>query len=188
MRARIVFLVRVPAERREDFLAAYERIRYQVSGGVPGHLRDQVCQSVTDPEQWLITSEWRRVADFLAWEATEEHRELVRPMRECVTEARSLRFLIRAETEAGAPIGEEGFSGEEAFPRDEVSSRGEASLRGKAFPRGEASSGEEASLREKAPSRDEAFFGKKASSGAEAGISSGAEVEPAVAAVARGPA
>ncbi|GAA2846838.1 hypothetical protein GCM10010517_03610 [Streptosporangium fragile] len=100
MRARIVFLIRVPAERREDFLAAYEKIRYQVSGGVPGHLKDQVCQSATDPEQWLITSEWRRLADFLAWEATEEHRELVRPMRECVTEARSLRFLIHRETEA----------------------------------------------------------------------------------------
>ncbi|MEU8381355.1 antibiotic biosynthesis monooxygenase family protein [Streptosporangium sp. NPDC048865] len=107
MRARIVFLVRVPAGRREDFLAAYEKIRYQVSGGVPGHLGDQVCQSATDPAQWLITSEWRGLADFLAWEAGEEHRELVRPLRECVTEARSLRFLIRAETAAGAPVGEE---------------------------------------------------------------------------------
>ncbi|WP_440097844.1 antibiotic biosynthesis monooxygenase family protein [Streptosporangium sp. H16] len=114
MRARIVFLVRVPAERREDFLAAYEKIRYQVSGGVPGHLNDQVCQSLTDPEQWLITSEWRRPADFLAWEATEEHRELVRPMRECMTEARSLRFLVRAETAAGAPVGDEASAGEGA--------------------------------------------------------------------------
>ncbi|MEU4403260.1 antibiotic biosynthesis monooxygenase family protein [Streptosporangium sp. NPDC023963] len=114
MRARIVFLVRVPAERQEDFLAAYEKIRYRVSGGVPGHLKDQVCQSLTDPEQWLITSEWRRPADFLAWEATEEHRELVRPMRECMTEARSLRFLVRAETAAGAPVGDETPESEEA--------------------------------------------------------------------------
>ncbi|MEU8199767.1 antibiotic biosynthesis monooxygenase family protein [Streptosporangium sp. NPDC049046] len=103
MRARIVFLIRVPDERREDFLAAYEKIRYQVSAGVPGHLRDQVCQSATDPEQWLITSEWRELADFLTWEATEEHRELVGPMRECMTEARSLRFLIREETGAALP-------------------------------------------------------------------------------------
>ncbi|MER6830063.1 antibiotic biosynthesis monooxygenase family protein [Streptosporangium sp. NPDC000563] len=106
MRARIVFLIRVPDERREDFLAAYEKIRYQVSAGVPGHLRDQVCQSATDPEQWLITSEWRELADFLTWEATEEHRELVGPMRECMTEARSLRFLIREETGAAVPLPE----------------------------------------------------------------------------------
>ncbi|WP_329424498.1 antibiotic biosynthesis monooxygenase [Streptosporangium sp. NBC_01495] len=103
MRARIVFLIRVPAERWEDFLAAYEKIRHQVSGGVPGHLRDQVCQSATDHEQWLITSEWRELADFLTWEAAEEHRALVGPMRECVTEARSLRFLVREETETAVP-------------------------------------------------------------------------------------
>ncbi|MBW6436098.1 antibiotic biosynthesis monooxygenase [Actinoplanes hulinensis] len=98
MSARIVFLIRVPDDRQEAFLTAYERIRHLVAGGVPGHLRDQVCQSSTDPEQWLITSEWRSLDDFTAWEATAEHRDLVRPMRENFTEARSLRFLIRAET------------------------------------------------------------------------------------------
>jgi len=97
-RARILFLVRVPADRTEDFLAAYERIRYEVAEGVDGHLVDQVCQSSTDPEQWLITSEWRSLEDFVAWESTEEHRELVAPMRACMTEARSIRFRIRAET------------------------------------------------------------------------------------------
>jgi heme oxygenase (mycobilin-producing) len=106
MRARIVFLIKVPAERREDFLAAYEKIRHLVAGGVPGHLRDQVCQSATDPEQWLITSEWRELADFLAWEAAGEHRDLVAPMRECMTEARSLRFLIHEETETAVPPSE----------------------------------------------------------------------------------
>jgi heme-degrading monooxygenase HmoA len=100
VKARVVFLIKVPVARQEDFLAAYEKIRYEVAAGVPGHLRDQVCQSATDPEQWLITSEWRALDDFLAWEAGEEHRELVKPMRECMTEARSLRFLVREETAA----------------------------------------------------------------------------------------
>ncbi|WP_084963791.1 antibiotic biosynthesis monooxygenase family protein [Thermoactinospora rubra] len=100
MKARIVFLIKVPQHRQEDFLAAYEKIRYEVARGVPGHLRDQVCRSAADPEQWLITSEWRDLADFLAWEAGEEHRQLVRPMRECITEARSLRFVVHAETAA----------------------------------------------------------------------------------------
>lgn len=96
-RARVLFLVRVPEERVAEFLAAYERIRYQVAA-VDGHLRDQVCRSVTDPEQWLITSEWRSLAHFEAWERTPGHRELAGPLRACATEARSLRFAIWTET------------------------------------------------------------------------------------------
>ncbi|SFC70673.1 antibiotic biosynthesis monooxygenase family protein [Streptomyces aidingensis] len=103
-RARIVFLIRVPQARREEFLAAYEKIRYAVANGVPGHLRDQVCRSADDPERWLITSEWRELRDFLAWEASPDHRELVRPMRECITEASSLRFTVVAETAARTPV------------------------------------------------------------------------------------
>ncbi|MFK3983427.1 antibiotic biosynthesis monooxygenase family protein [Micromonospora sp. NPDC050397] len=98
--ARVVFLIRVPGERTDEFLRAYERIRYQVAEGVPGHLVDQVCRSATDPEQWLITSEWRSLADFEAWERSGDHRELVKPMRECMTEARSMRFAIHAQTSA----------------------------------------------------------------------------------------
>ena len=99
-RARVVFLVRVPVPRTEQFLAAYEEVRHLVAGGVPGHLVDQVCRSSTDPEQWLITSEWASLADFEEWERSPEHRELVRPMRECFTDARSLRFHIHAQTPA----------------------------------------------------------------------------------------
>lgn len=97
-RTRVVFLIRVPAGRTADFLNAYEKIRYEVSEGVPGHLVDQVCQSATDPEQWLITSEWDSLEHFEAWERSDGHRALVRPMRECMTEAKSLRFNIRMQT------------------------------------------------------------------------------------------
>ncbi len=97
-RARIVFLIRVPAENQEKFLAAYQKIRYEVAEGVPGHILDQVCQSTTDPEQWLITSEWESLAAFTAWEQSPGHRELARPMRECMTEARSIKFAIKEET------------------------------------------------------------------------------------------
>src|SRR5262249_4589979 len=88
----------VPSDRTADFLAAYEKIRYEVAEGVPGHLVDQVCRCATDPEQWLITSEWDSLESFEAWERSEGHRSLVRPLRECMTEAKSLRFVIRAQT------------------------------------------------------------------------------------------
>ncbi|GAB3280328.1 hypothetical protein GCM10027563_09060 [Parasphingorhabdus pacifica] len=90
--------MRVPTARQGVFLAAYEQVRFLVSEGVPGHLRDQVCQSATDPEQWLITSEWTDLDAFEAWERTPEHRDLVRPLRECCVEARSLRFRVHEET------------------------------------------------------------------------------------------
>ncbi|WP_328603362.1 antibiotic biosynthesis monooxygenase [Amycolatopsis sp. NBC_00345] len=102
-KARVVFLIRVPRERTEDFLAAYDKIRYEVAEGVPGHLVDQVCQASGDPEQWLITSEWESLAAFEAWEASPDHRTLVKPMRECMTEARSLRFTVHAQTARRAP-------------------------------------------------------------------------------------
>jgi heme oxygenase (mycobilin-producing) len=96
--ARIVFLVRVPAERTEEFLQAYENIRYDVASGVPGHILDQVCQSPADPEQWLITSEWETLDDFVRWEQSPGHRDLAGPMRACMTEARSIKFVVRKET------------------------------------------------------------------------------------------
>jgi heme oxygenase (mycobilin-producing) len=99
-RARIVFLIKVRAERTVEFLQAYEYIRYTVAEGVPGHLVDQVCRSSTDPEQWLITSEWASLQDFVNWESSDDHRTLVAPMRACMSEARSMRFEIQTETSA----------------------------------------------------------------------------------------
>ncbi|MDG4831386.1 antibiotic biosynthesis monooxygenase [Solwaraspora sp. WMMD1047] len=105
--ARVLFLLRIPQPRTTEFLQAYERIRHQVAASVTGHLRDQVCQSVTDPEQWLITSEWTSLACFEAWEREAAHRELAGPLRACATEARSMRFVVRAET-TGAQSGPTG--------------------------------------------------------------------------------
>jgi heme-degrading monooxygenase HmoA len=97
-RARVVFLIRVPADRTADFLSAYDKIRYVVAEGVDGHLLDQVCQSEHDPEQWMITSEWTSLGAFKAWERSPDHRDLVAPMRACFTEAKSLRFVVHAQT------------------------------------------------------------------------------------------
>ena len=97
-RARVVFLIRIPTDRTRDFLDAYQQIRYQVAEGVEGHIMDQVCQSGTDPEQWLITSEWTSLEAFENWERDPSHRELVKPMRECFAEAKSIRFRILNET------------------------------------------------------------------------------------------
>ncbi|GLY69654.1 antibiotic biosynthesis monooxygenase family protein [Amycolatopsis taiwanensis] len=100
-KARVVFQFTVPAERTEEFLRAYEQIRYEVATGVPGHLLDQVCQSATDPEQWLITSEWTSIAQFERWERSQGHRDLVRPMRVCMENPKSHRYIVRKQTAEG---------------------------------------------------------------------------------------
>jgi heme-degrading monooxygenase HmoA len=98
VKGRVVFLLHLKSGRQDEFLRAYEAIRQDVAQGVKGHLVDQVCESPDDPERWLITSEWESLEDFLNWERTEEHRELVKPMRECMAEATSLKYVVREET------------------------------------------------------------------------------------------
>ena len=97
-KGRVVFVITVKPGMREAFLAAYESIRYDVAQGVPGHLVDQVCQAPDDPDRWLITSEWESIDHFLEWEATEEHRVLAKPLRDCMAEARSFKYIVREET------------------------------------------------------------------------------------------
>ena len=95
-----MFVIRLKPGMQDAFLAAYESIRYEVAQGVPGHILDQVCQSPQDPDEWLITSEWETLDHFLAWEATEEHREQAKGLRDCFAEARSLKYVVREETRA----------------------------------------------------------------------------------------
>ena len=98
LKGRVVFLLRLRPDSGPRFLDAYQAVRHQVADGVPGHLMDQVCQSAEDPDEWLITSEWVTLDHFLRWERDPAHRRLVRPMRECIATASSLRFVVREET------------------------------------------------------------------------------------------
>ena len=98
MKGRVAFFIKLKPGTQDQFLAAYDGIRNLVAEGVTGHLVDQVCRAPDDPESWLITSEWESLDDFLAWERTQEHRDLVKPMRECFAEARSFKFEVWEET------------------------------------------------------------------------------------------
>ena len=104
MKGRVVFVIRLKPGSQDAFLQAYNKIRHEVARGVKGHLCDQVCQSPNDPLDWLITSEWESLDDFLEWEKTEEHRELARPLRECFAEAKSLKYVVREETANGRSL------------------------------------------------------------------------------------
>jgi heme oxygenase (mycobilin-producing) len=103
MKGRVVFLITLkPDVTEEQFLEAYEVVRYEVAQGVKGHIVDQVCQSAEDPKSWLITSEWEDIEDFYEWERTPEHRDQAKPMRDCMDKADSYKFVVKEETGKGA--------------------------------------------------------------------------------------
>ncbi|MEU5208406.1 SchA/CurD-like domain-containing protein [Streptomyces sp. NPDC020742] len=96
-RLRVVLLLDLHEGAQQRFLEAYEHLRNQVAS-VPGHITDQLCQSIENPSQWLITSEWESAPPFLAWVNSEEHVKMVQPLHSCVRDTRSLRFSVLRET------------------------------------------------------------------------------------------
>ncbi|MEV5971579.1 SchA/CurD-like domain-containing protein [Streptomyces sp. NPDC051921] len=102
-RLRVILLLDLYEGAQEQFLEAYELMRKQVAS-VPGHISDQLCQSIENPSQWLITSEWESAPPFLAWVNSEEHVETVKPMHSCVRDTRSMRYSILRETGERQPL------------------------------------------------------------------------------------
>jgi heme-degrading monooxygenase HmoA len=118
-RLRVVLLLDVRSGAEERFLRAYDELCQQVAS-VPGHLSDQLCQSIEDPSKWLITSEWESAPPFLAWVDSAAHREMVKPLHGCVEDTRSLRFSILRETSShagGADAGNRGKGRLQTVPR-----------------------------------------------------------------------
>jgi heme-degrading monooxygenase HmoA len=111
-RLRVVLLCHVQDGAQQQFLDAYEQIRHNVAS-IPGHVSDQLCQSIDDPSAWLITSEWESAPPFIAWVDSQAHRDLVKPLHSCVRDTRSLRYSIMRET----PTSARGGSRLQAMPR-----------------------------------------------------------------------
>ncbi|WP_405426435.1 SchA/CurD-like domain-containing protein [Streptomyces erythrochromogenes] len=101
-RLRVVLLLDLYDGAQNQFLEVYEDLHKQVSS-VPGHIRDELCQSIENPSQWLITSEWESAPRFLAWVNSEEHVASVQPLHGCVRDTRSLRFSVLRETGRDGP-------------------------------------------------------------------------------------
>jgi heme-degrading monooxygenase HmoA len=87
----------VDEQHQERFLAAYDRVCQDVASA-PGHIMDQVCQSVTDPCEWIITSEWASPDHFLAWDSGPGQRELSAPLVAASSRHASLRYVVHRQT------------------------------------------------------------------------------------------
>ncbi|GAA3780221.1 SchA/CurD-like domain-containing protein [Streptomyces phyllanthi] len=114
-RLRVVLLLDLYDGAQEQFMEAYEHLRNGVAS-VPGHISDQLCQSIENPSQWLISSEWESAPPFLAWVNSEEHVQMVRPLHSCVKDTRSMRFHVLRET-TGVSASESATRRLQASPR-----------------------------------------------------------------------
>ncbi|WP_121749200.1 SchA/CurD-like domain-containing protein [Streptomyces sp. E2N166] len=96
-RVRVVLMLDIHDGMQQEFLDAYDGIRDRVAA-VQGHVSDQLCQSVDNPTQWLLTSEWESAEPFLAWVNSEEHLDTVEPLQDYVRDTHSLRYSVLRET------------------------------------------------------------------------------------------
>ncbi|MDG9721801.1 SchA/CurD-like domain-containing protein [Streptomyces sp. DH41] len=101
-RVRVVLMLDIHDGTQQEFLDAYDGIRDRVAA-VPGHVSDQLCQSLDNPTQWLLTSEWESAAPFLAWVSSEEHIDTVEPLQDYVRDTQSLRYSVLRETTGDQP-------------------------------------------------------------------------------------
>jgi heme oxygenase (mycobilin-producing) len=93
--ARFVLEFQVSPGREEDVKRAYSALRERLEQGVPGLLGHQLCQNVDDEQRFIITSEWEDLEASSSWDRSEEHDELVKPLRECFERAGSTKYLVR---------------------------------------------------------------------------------------------
>jgi heme-degrading monooxygenase HmoA len=101
-RVRVVLMLDIHDGKQLEFLNAYDGIRDRVAA-VPGHVSDQLCQSLDNPTQWLLTSEWESAEPFLTWVNSEEHLDTVEPLQDYVRDTHSLRYSVLRETAGEGP-------------------------------------------------------------------------------------
>lgn len=78
-RLRVIRLLRVRDGMEADFLKSYSGVLARAER-FPGHLGEQLCRSLDDPAQWLLTSEWDSLEALERWRSGPDHTALVEPM------------------------------------------------------------------------------------------------------------
>ncbi|MFE5817042.1 antibiotic biosynthesis monooxygenase family protein [Streptomyces sp. NPDC056479] len=86
-RVRVIRLLRVREGMEEEFVRTYGDVRAGAER-LPGHLGEQLCRSLEDPAQWLLTSEWADLEAIKSWRTGSAHRTLVEPMNACLHDDR----------------------------------------------------------------------------------------------------
>lgn len=94
---RLRVLLHLRAEDEQALLAAYDNIRHRVAQA-DGHIVDQLLQSIDDPREWVITSEWETAEHYARWAKSHTVDELAAPIIASSTDRRHLRYAVRRHT------------------------------------------------------------------------------------------
>ncbi|AZQ37481.1 antibiotic biosynthesis monooxygenase [Streptomyces cyaneochromogenes] len=86
-RVRVIRLLNVREGREADFVESYQGVRDRALR-FPGHLGEQLCRSIDNPAQWLLTSEWESLESVKRWRSDPDHEVLVEPMNACLHDDR----------------------------------------------------------------------------------------------------
>jgi len=91
---RFILDARVKPGCQGDLQRAYAALRERVERA-PGLLGHQLCESIDDPERWLVISEWDSLDASAAWDKSDEHARLIGPIRACFVQAQAARLEVR---------------------------------------------------------------------------------------------
>lgn len=94
MSVRLVVDVRIKEGTQEALSRAYADLVARASEE-PGLIAHQLCQSVDEPDRWLVISEWQSLEASAAWDRSEDHGRLLAPMRACFAQAARAAFEVR---------------------------------------------------------------------------------------------
>jgi heme-degrading monooxygenase HmoA len=78
--ARVLIFYRAPASDPEAVERAYHDISPQMKG-TPGLRRNELLRDVTEPDRYVVCSEWESLEAFQAWESGPDHRGRTSPLR-----------------------------------------------------------------------------------------------------------
>jgi heme-degrading monooxygenase HmoA len=94
MSVRMVVDVRVRPGSQDELTRAYAALRERAAQE-PGLISHQLCESIDDPERWMVISEWETLEASNAWDRSDDHAHLLAPMRACFAQAGRGGFQVR---------------------------------------------------------------------------------------------
>lgn len=94
MSVRMVVDVQVKPGTQDELVRAYREL-VETASLQPGFIQHQLCESLDDPERWIVISEWETLEASDSWDRSDEHRRLLAAMRAFFAQADRAGFQIR---------------------------------------------------------------------------------------------
>ncbi|MEU6708961.1 antibiotic biosynthesis monooxygenase family protein [Streptomyces wuyuanensis] len=95
-RIRVVLRVQLHEGMGAKYASAYNLVRDDIAKA-DGYISSQLCQSVAEPDTWILTSEWASPGDYQAFVEDEGFTARRASMRACVRDGKSSQYAVVSE-------------------------------------------------------------------------------------------